>query len=1125
MSRCPDSARIAAYLDDRLFEEERRALEEHFAGCEGCWRVFADSVSCLAELRAAEEAAAPPARRRWLRARLAPLDRRWTAAALLLATVGLTGWLWQGRVGSGADARPESVVATAAEHRPVLPRLTGVVEWKAPPADRRRAVSADEPPPPGAWRYLKMVDEARAAAGDSPSGEQLQRLGAAYLLAGSADQGLQTLERATAAVPGDARALSDLGAAYLARGVSRGDANDVAEALETIDRALTTAPDLLEARFNRALALDELPLPGQAAGAWKAYLELDSQSAWAAEARGRLEKLARRAAATPSASQLRVEIVAAADEDTDPLEGLVSAHRQEAREAFGLDLLPAWGAAVVEGDEAEAAAHLAAAGRVAAEWQRQTDDHSLLRQVEEIERAGADRDGYARGHQALALGLQMLEGVQVEQAAAAFADAQRELPASSAARVWADLSALACEFYRGGPESTLLRQFEALVPRADGDEPLRAHLAWLRGLLHARRGELQTLARYQEALARFERLGESDHVLWLHMLLGDVRALYGDLTGAWRHRRQMLAALADLTHQQRRFGLLLGPATATAFLEGRAGVATALLDELSATPMRWDPRQGAELELWRSQVQLKLGQREQARAALRAANAWLWQVDDVAVRRGLAAELQAANGLSAETSTAAIASLSRSIDRVRSGAPNFRFPGLLLERARIYRQHGDPRRAAADLREGAAWLVRQSSPDPRQGLWLERLSGGDALFEELVALEVAAGRADRAFEVAEQARSRDPLAAAAQQTSAGVSSENRPSTLKALQQRLEPGTTVLYFCLLAKEALLWRVDSTGAALVRLEARPAELADWATQLRTDLAAGAWTPRTREVARRLHRALVTPARLGTEAHKLVVVAGGVLDQVPFTALVDPQTGRFLVEDRAVEMAPSAATFLAAQARARQLGRQRPSVLAVGDPRADEALFPGLTALPGAADEARQVAQLYSRRELLLGDRATPELLLARAGAYDVLHFAGHAVVNRVDPSRSSLALARRAGGTRPGALFAFELSSQRFASTRLVVLAGCGTGSGAESASAGTLSLARAFLVARVPSVVASLWPVVDGRTVELMTALHAGVSRGEEPAEALRAAQLTLLKAREPALRSPSTWAAFRILGS
>src|SRR4029079_11450650 len=81
MSRCPDSARIAAYLDDRLFEEERRALEEHFASCETCWRVFADSVASLAEMRAADTASPSPERRLSLLRAALSRHRRWTAAA------------------------------------------------------------------------------------------------------------------------------------------------------------------------------------------------------------------------------------------------------------------------------------------------------------------------------------------------------------------------------------------------------------------------------------------------------------------------------------------------------------------------------------------------------------------------------------------------------------------------------------------------------------------------------------------------------------------------------------------------------------------------------------------------------------------------------------------------------------------------------------------------------------------------------------------------------------------------------------------------------------------------------------------------------------------------------------
>jgi CHAT domain-containing protein len=96
--------------------------------------------------------------------------------------------------------------------------------------------------------------------------------------------------------------------------------------------------------------------------------------------------------------------------------------------------------------------------------------------------------------------------------------------------------------------------------------------------------------------------------------------------------------------------------------------------------------------------------------------------------------------------------------------------------------------------------------------------------------------------------------------------------------------------------------------------------------------------------------------------------------------------------------------------------------------------------------------------------------------------------------------------------------------LVVLAGCGTASGPVSGGAGSLSLARAFLAARVPTVVASLWPVVDDRTAHVMTALHTRLSGGDDPAHALREAQVMLLRSPDPELRSPSTWAAFRAFG-
>jgi CHAT domain-containing protein len=76
----------------------------------------------------------------------------------------------------------------------------------------------------------------------------------------------------------------------------------------------------------------------------------------------------------------------------------------------------------------------------------------------------------------------------------------------------------------------------------------------------------------------------------------------------------------------------------------------------------------------------------------------------------------------------------------------------------------------------------------------------------------------------------------------------------------------------------------------------------------------------------------------------------------------------------------------------------------------------------------------------------------------------------------------------------------------------------------LSLARPFLAAGVPAVVASLWEVEDEPTARLLTAFHRHLRGGESALAALRSAQRELLADPDPALRSPAYWAAFELFG-
>ena len=97
--------------------------------------------------------------------------------------------------------------------------------------------------------------------------------------------------------------------------------------------------------------------------------------------------------------------------------------------------------------------------------------------------------------------------------------------------------------------------------------------------------------------------------------------------------------------------------------------------------------------------------------------------------------------------------------------------------------------------------------------------------------------------------------------------------------------------------------------------------------------------------------------------------------------------------------------------------------------------------------------------------------------------------------------------------------------LVVLSACGTGIERYYRGEGAIGIARPFIKAGAPIVVASLWPVDSEPTSRLMIDFH---SRRKLDAlnvvEALRAAQLTILHSSESSRQDPHTWAAFVPIG-
>jgi CHAT domain-containing protein len=184
-----------------------------------------------------------------------------------------------------------------------------------------------------------------------------------------------------------------------------------------------------------------------------------------------------------------------------------------------------------------------------------------------------------------------------------------------------------------------------------------------------------------------------------------------------------------------------------------------------------------------------------------------------------------------------------------------------------------------------------------------------------------------------------------------------------------------------------------------------------------------------------------------------------------------------------------------------------------------------LPFSRDEIAGIAALNPQHsQIFLGANATEDRAKALIPNARKIHFAIHAILDENHPLNSALVLTvpeKWTEGQENGLLQAWEIFEQVRLKADLVVLSACETGLGREERGEGLIGLTRAFQYAGARSVLASMWRVDDRRTAELMTQFYAQLQSGKSKDEALRAAQLAILR-RNPA--DPYYWAAFSLIG-
>jgi CHAT domain-containing protein/Tfp pilus assembly protein PilF len=372
----------------------------------------------------------------------------------------------------------------------------------------------------------------------------------------------------------------------------------------------------------------------------------------------------------------------------------------------------------------------------------------------------------------------------------------------------------------------------------------------------------------------------------------------------------------------------------------------------------------------------------------------------------------------------------------------------------------------------------------------------------------------------------------------------QPPDLKQLQAALDANTVLLYHAFANTELLIVAVSRQAVRGYRVKVDPRTLENDLAAFRK-LVAKPPLERTASERRklpalgqRLYAALIKPAEPSLKnATTVLLCPEGALNQLPWGALivaVDKQ-GRptYWVERVAIGLTLSAGVYL--QAKAVRPAARGVAIAAVSQYRRLEVAQAPKTAqlvrrsgralgdLPAVKQEVAQVRRLLGKQGVaaVLEAAATPERARQMAQGARVVHFACHARADGVDPLGSGLLLSP--AGSDEGLLTAADVVSKWRLRADVVMLSACETAVGQVRRYEGMYGLARAFLFAGSRSVGASLWRVEDVSTARLMGVFYRGYALGVPKVEALRRAQVALLRDRQYA--DPYYWSCFVLMGA
>ena len=258
--------------------------------------------------------------------------------------------------------------------------------------------------------------------------------------------------------------------------------------------------------------------------------------------------------------------------------------------------------------------------------------------------------------------------------------------------------------------------------------------------------------------------------------------------------------------------------------------------------------------------------------------------------------------------TGAVAAFTAALQQASPESRTYR-ASLLAQRADAQRRAGRRDAAETDLRAALGELQRSNSTYSSTGNAAMRRKCGARTFlrfgeayQTLIRLLTDEGRNDEAFNYGEQARAFEPLYLVSE--AASKEFDGKTKTLAEIRQALPAGTQLIEYSVLPDQTIAWLVSRERFPSSTCRPEGSIIERHASEVQRAEGVRNQTDFGRKVYALYDAVMAKPlAAIAAKPKRLVIVPDGPMHGLPFAALRNSMTHRYLIEDIPIEIAGSA------------------------------------------------------------------------------------------------------------------------------------------------------------------------------------------------------------------------------